>query len=112
MDRYISEWTINRTDNEVMDMMQSAGVSAGVVATGEDIFEKDLQLRHRHVFWKMNYPEIGDCHGVAPSFTMSNSPVELKRAPLMGEHNEWALKELLGMSDKEIRDLILEGVVE
>jgi len=112
MDRYISEWTINRTDYEVMDMMQAAGVPAGVVSTGEDIFEKDLQIRHRHVFWKMNFPEIGDCHGVAPSFTMSNCPVELRRAPLMGEHNEWALKELLGMSDQEIRDLILEGVVE
>ncbi|HEX9896946.1 MAG TPA: CoA transferase [Dehalococcoidales bacterium] len=112
MDRYISGWTINRTDYEVMDMMQAAGVSAGVVSTGEDIFEKDLQLRHRHVFWKMNFPEVGDCHGVAPSFTMSNCPVELKRAPLMGEQNEWALKELLGMSDKEIRELILEGVVE
>jgi crotonobetainyl-CoA:carnitine CoA-transferase CaiB-like acyl-CoA transferase len=30
----------------------------------------------------------------------------------MGEHNEWALKELLSMSDEEIRELILEGVVE
>ena len=112
MDRYIGGWTINYTDYEVMEMMQSAGVPAGVVATGEDIFEKDPQLRHRHMFWKVYMPEAGECHGVAPSFEMSTYPVEIKRAPLMGEHNEWALKELLGMSDDEIRQLILEGIVE
>jgi benzylsuccinate CoA-transferase BbsF subunit len=112
MDRYVDEWTINRTDYEVMDLMQCAGVPAGVVATGEDIFEKDPQLRHRHIFWKMNVPEAGTLHGVAPSFEMSNCPVELTRAPLMGEQNEWALREILGMSDEEIRQLILDGVVE
>jgi benzylsuccinate CoA-transferase BbsF subunit len=112
MDSLIGEWTINRTDKEVMDMMQSADVSAGIVETGEDIFENDLQFMHRHIFWEVDMPEVGKCHGVAPSFIMSNCPVEIKRAPIMGEHNEWAFKELLGMSDEEIRGLILEGVVE
>ncbi len=112
MDRLIGDWTITRTDREVMDLMQAAGVSAGIVATGEDMYEKDPQVKHRHLYWEMNHPEMKICHGLAPSFIMSNCDVELRRAPLMGEDNEWALKELLGMSDEDIRQLILEGIVE
>ena len=112
LDRLVGEWTINRTAEEVMTTMQAAGVAAGVLATGEDLMEYDPQLKHRHFFWELDYPEIGRCRGVAPSFVLSKCPCEIKRAPLMGEHNEYALKELLGMPDKEINELIMEGIVE
>jgi len=49
---------------------------------------------------------------VAPSFILSKCPCEVKRSPLLGEHNEYALKELLGMSDEEVAMLIKEGVLE
>ena len=112
LDRLIGAWTINRTPEEVMRVMQAAGVAAGVVATGEDLMERDPQLRHRRVFREVDHPEIGPYHGVVPAFELSRYPSEIERAPLMGEHNEYALKELLGMSDEEIHDLIMEGVVQ
>jgi crotonobetainyl-CoA:carnitine CoA-transferase CaiB-like acyl-CoA transferase len=31
---------------------------------------------------------------------------------LYGEHNEYAFKEVLGMSDEEIADLVVEGVIQ
>lgn len=34
------------------------------------------------------------------------------RAPLIGEHNEYAFKKILGLSDDEIAELVAEGVVE
>jgi len=43
---------------------------------------------------------------------LSKVPCELRRAPLLGEHNEYALKEILGMSDEEIAELVVEGVIE
>ena len=43
---------------------------------------------------------------------LSKSSYELRSAPLLGEHNEYALKDILGMSDEEIDELVIEGVVE
>ena len=109
LDRLVEEWTINHTAEEVMTMMQAAGVGAGVVQTSEDLLEHDPQLRHRHFFRELDHPEVGKYHAPRPTFVLSKAPYELQRAPLMGEHNEYALKELLGMSDEEIAELIIEG---
>ena len=93
-------------------MMQAAGVAAGVLETGEDMTEHDPQLKHRHFFWEFEHPETGNYRGWRPSFVLSKSPCEVRRAPLLGEHNEYALKEILGMSDDEIAELVIQGVVE
>ena len=112
LDRLVDQWTINRSAKEVMTMMQAAGVAAGVVQTGEDLHEHDPQLRHRRFFREFEHPQIGKCRVRGPSFVLSKSPYELRPAPLLGEHNEYALKELLGMSDEEIAELVIERVIE
>jgi len=112
LDELVEAWTINHSAEEVMSKMQSAGVAAGVLETNEDILENDPQLRYRHSFWKLDHPEIGEYHAPASPYILSKSPLELGRAPLLGEHNEYALKELLGMSDEEITELVIEGAVE
>ncbi len=95
-----------------MSLMQAAGVAAGVVATGEDLLEHDPQLRHRHFFWEVAHPEIEKYRIAGPAFVLSKSPCEVRRAPLLGEHNEYALKEILGMSDDGIAELVIEGALE
>jgi len=112
LEKLIEEWTVNYTAEEVMSMMQSAGVPAGIVQTGEDLLEHDPQLRYRHFFAELDHPEMGKYVASRQSFALSKSPYELRRAPLLGEHNEYALKEILGMSDDEISELTIEGVVE
>jgi len=112
LDRLVEEWTINHSAEEVMNIMQAGGVAAGVLETGEDLLENDPQLKHRHFFWELDHPEIGKHYAPGPSFILSKSPCELRCAPLIGEHNEYALKEILGLSDDEITELIAEGVVE
>ena len=112
LDSLVEEWTINYSPEEVMTMMQVVGVAAGVVETGEDLLEHDPQLRHRHLYWELEHPEVGKYRAAGPSFVLSKSPCELRRAPLLGEHNEYVLRELLGMSEEEIAELVIEGVVE
>ena len=114
LDAFVIEWTLQHSPEEVMQMMQAAGVAAGIVATGEDCMEKDPQLRLRKFYQFLEHPEIGEggyC-GLTPSFIMSKCPVEMKRSPLMGEHNEVILKEMLGMTDDEIETLIVDEVLE
>ena len=112
LDRLLEEWTINRPAEEVMHLMQAVGVAAGVLQNGEELMEHDPQLKHRHLFWELEHPEVGKYRARGTSFVLSKSPTELRRAPLLGEHNEYALKEILGMSDEEVAELVIEGVVE
>ena len=113
LDRLITEWTIHHTAEEVMNLMQAAGVAAGVVETGEDLMDKDPQLKARHFFHELEYPGIGKYRTqTGPHFLMSKYDYELKQAPLMGEHNEYVFKGLLGMSDSEFNTLVKEGVID
>ena len=112
LDRLVEEWTINHSPEEVMSLMQAAGVAAGVVATGEDLLEHDPQLKHRHFFQELDHLEIGKYHAAGPAFVLSKSPCGLRSAPSLGEHSEYVLKEILGMSDKEVAELVIEGVLE
>ncbi|MBI2329706.1 MAG: CoA transferase [Chloroflexi bacterium] len=112
LERLVEAWTINHSAEEVMTMLQAAGVAAGVVETGEDLLEHDPQLKHRRFFQELDHPEIGKHYARGPAFMLSKVPCELRRAPLLGEHNEYALKEILGMTDEEIAELVIEGVVE
>ncbi|MBL7120102.1 MAG: CoA transferase [Dehalococcoidia bacterium] len=111
LDRLIGEWTKDYTPEQVMTMMQDAGVPAGVVQTGEDLLN-DPQLKHRQHYRVLNHPEIGPHSYNAPAYRLSKTPCDLHRpAPCLGEHNSYVYKEILGFSDDEIADMIVEGVI-
>jgi len=112
LNRRVEEWTIGRSAEEVMARMQAAGVAAGVLNTVEDLIEHDPQLAHRHHYWRLDHPEIGEYIAPGPPYTLSKSPPKLQRAPLLGEHNETVLREILGMHDEEIVELAIEEVLE
>jgi benzylsuccinate CoA-transferase BbsF subunit len=113
LDRLVAEWTVNRSAEEVMSMMQAAGVAAGVVETGEDLMDKDPQYKHRQTFREVEYPGIGKYRThVGAHFLLSKYTYDIQRAPLLGEHNEYVLKELLGIPDDEFDKLVKEGVID
>jgi len=112
LDKLVGEWTINYLAEEVMTLMQASGVGAGVVQTQQDLLDHDPQLTHSHYFWELEHPEIGNYRAPRAAFLLSRSSYEVQRAPLMGEHTEYVLKDILGMSDDEIAELVIEGVIE
>lgn len=111
LNKLVEEWTMSHTAEEVMTMMQKAGVIAAVVQTVEDVVEHDPQLKHRHFFWKLNHPECGESIHNRPTYLLSKTPAELKRpAPCLGEHTDFVCKELLRMPESEYVSLLLDGV--
>jgi len=112
LDRIIESWTLGHGPQDIMDILQRRGVAAGAVQTSQDLYEHDPQLKARGFYRILNHPEVGEYRAVGPAFTMSSAAAEVKRAPLLGEHNEYALKHLLGMGDEDIAGLIIEGVLE
>jgi benzylsuccinate CoA-transferase BbsF subunit len=112
LDKWIEEWTVERKAEEVMVLMQDAGVPAGVVETGEDLLEHDIQLKHRHTFVELEHPEVGHYRSQAGAFfKLSKAPLDIDRAPLLGEHNEEVFKGILGLSNEEFDHLVDEGTI-
>ena len=112
LDRLVTDWTAARTAEEVMELLQAAAVPAGVLVTGEDMLEKDPQIKHRGTFREVYHPRMGKHHPPGSPFLMSAAMDEVGRAPLLGEHNEYVLKQILGLSDDEIANLVISGAVE
>jgi benzylsuccinate CoA-transferase BbsF subunit len=112
LDRLVEEWTVSHSAEEVMSLMQSTGVAAGVVQNGQDL-DNDPQLKHRHFYWKLDHPnDIGSFSYSGMPAKLSKTPYEIKRAPMLGEHNEHVFTQILGMSDEEFVQLMSDGVFE
>jgi len=112
LETLVEEWTANYTPSEVMNKLQTAHVTAGVVASGEDLVA-DPQLNYRGTHIIQEHPEIGPHIYHPPPYRFSKTPHELTMpAPCLGQHNEYVLKEILGLSDDEVADLLIAGALE
>ncbi len=112
LDRLVENWTMQKDAREVMEILQSAGVAAGVIQSGKDLLEDDLQLKARGHFVQVEHPEAGSQTVDSVRIKLSSTPGRVRHpAPLLGEHNEHVLKELLGISGDEYDSLLIEGVV-
>ena len=95
-----------------MRTLQDAGVPAGVVNDCRDLFQ-DPQLTHREHFKYLDHAEIGPYPSDQSEFDLSKTPGSLDTpAPLLGEHTEYALKELVGLYEDEYRSFEDDGVLE
>lgn len=112
LNQIISEWTVERSPEEIMQRLQWQGIAAGVVKNIADVLN-DPQLKQRNLFWKMNHPEMGEFTHLGESFMLSKTPSKAySPSPLLGEHTELICRELLGMKDEEFVKLMAEGVFE
>jgi benzylsuccinate CoA-transferase BbsF subunit len=112
IDRLVETWTIEHTPEEVMTMMQAAGVGAGVVANARDLYE-DVQLKHYNYFREVDHPYMGKIkYAHPPALKMSDVDSEVWRSSILGEHNEYVCQEILGMSDTEYGQLVEAKVFE
>ncbi|PZC46427.1 MAG: benzylsuccinate CoA-transferase BbsF subunit [Chloroflexi bacterium] len=99
LDQIVGAWTVRRKAQEVMALCQNEGIPAGVVETCEDLFA-DPQLRERDHFAIIAHPEMGNYSTEANCFRLSETRPDYRRAPLLGEHTEYVLRQLLGMSQE------------
>ncbi len=111
MDRLIEEWTSGLIAQEVMERLQEHGVSAGVVQNTRDLVENDPAYRERHIRLLEN-PEAGTMTTHGETIAISGLEPRVQRSPLLGEHTEYILKDLLGMEELEVDQLYVDGVLQ
>lgn len=109
LDELVEGWTKNFTPEEVMALMQKEGVAASQVEDTRDLF-KDPQLQHRGHFRPVDHKVFGRFNYNSLGFRLANTPSQMKPSPCLGEHNEYVFKDILGMSDDEISELLIQGV--
>ncbi len=112
LDALIGEWTKGYGAQELMRLLQAAGVPAGAVQSQADLWQ-DPQLQHRGHFQWLDHTECGPMPYDGLQFDLSDTPGALRMPhALIGEHNELILKEFVGLTDDEIGDLVAAEVLE
>jgi len=110
LERRLCEWTKDRVADEVAGALQAAGVSAITVLSPDD-HRADPHLAARRAIVTVEHPEIGPERHVANPLRMSGTAVRhAGPAPLLGEHTEEVLRDLLGIGADEFSRLVADGV--
>ena len=111
LDRFLEQWTLQHSPEEVVNLLQQGGVAAGVVQNAEDL-ANDPHLRARDFFIPLEHPVLGKTVADAsPIKFKENSRVEWESAPLLGEDNRYVYMELLGFTEGELSSYIEKGII-
>ena len=112
LDVLVNSWTAQHTAEEVMALLQSAGVAAGVVQAGEDL-SRDTQLKERGFFRRVPDHQ-GELRTIESApYKMSRTPGSVTRgAPAFAADMTYVLRELLGMSDDEVDECAIAGTFD
>ncbi len=95
-----------------MTLLPRAGVSAGLVENGADLCTRDPQLRHRGFWSKVPRPDGPDTFVGGLPYRLSRTPGSIRsNCPDVGEHNEYVLGGLLGLTAAEREELYASSVV-
>jgi len=106
----IEEWTKTKTKFEVMEICNPLDIPVGPILSMKELAEEP-SLRETGTVVEVDHPTRGKYLTVGNPIKMSDSVSEVKRSPLLGEHTEEILKQVLGYSDGEIADIKTSGAV-
>lgn len=105
----IEAWTSGRTKWEAFEELNAIGVPCGPIYDTRDLVE-DKSLTESGMIVNVDHPGRGNYLTVGCPMVLSDSPVVVRRAPLLGEHNAELLTEL-GFSAPEVAALVEQGAV-
>jgi crotonobetainyl-CoA:carnitine CoA-transferase CaiB-like acyl-CoA transferase len=112
LDEHVAAWTREREPREVMEILQAAGVPAGIVAHPAHHMG-DPQLAHRGYPKLVVQPDYEALMLEGPPFLGDDLPeVIVEPAPMLGEHTREIASRLLGLAESEIEALVEAGVLE
>jgi formyl-CoA transferase len=104
----INKYAEQHTKRELMGILNSLDVPCGPIMSTEDL-ANDEHVRGRDMWVELDHPERGTWYNVGMPIKLSDSPAVIKRSPLLGEHTDEVLKQVLGYDDTKISTLRQAG---
>ncbi|CAB3764900.1 formyl-CoA transferase [Paraburkholderia humisilvae] len=105
----IERWTMTKTKFEAMDILNKYDIPCGPILSMKEIAE-DQSLRKTGTIVEVDHPVRGKYLTVGNPIKLSDSPTDVTRSPLLGEHTDEVLAEI-GYSPEQIDVLRSEGAI-
>ncbi|MEU6780795.1 formyl-CoA transferase [Nonomuraea angiospora] len=109
MFQLIEEWTIRHDKWTVLDRLNAENIPCGPILSTKELVQ-DESLREEGIVVTVDHPERGEFVTVGSPLQLSDSPVDVRTPPLLGEHNQEIYGEL-GVSADELAQLKTNGVI-
>ncbi|MBU6397378.1 MAG: formyl-CoA transferase [Rhodospirillales bacterium] len=106
----IENWMVQYTKFEAMKILNEYDIPCGPILSMEEI-AADQSLRETGTLVEVDHPGRGSYLTVGNPIKLSDSPTDVVRSPLLGEHNEDILKNVLGFSEREIMAAFASGAL-
>ena len=106
----IEAWTMTKTKFEVMDFCNPLDIPVGPILSMKELAEEP-SLRETGTVVEVDHPQRGNYLSVGCPVKLSDSPVSVERSPLLGEHTDEILSEVLGYAAEEIAEIKSSGAV-
>ncbi len=103
IDEVIRGWSAGRDPFEAAEFLTAAGVPAATVSRPADLYH-DPQLAHRGFFVVCEHASMGPTPYDGPVTIFSETPARLTAGPVIGQHNDIVLSQILGLSEDEIAE--------
>ena len=103
------EWLKPLTKQEAMEQAQAQGWPLSALNTPADVM-RDPHMRERGFFVTVDHPEAGSIELPGLALRFYSTPGELRRSPLLGEHNLEIFGEL-GYTPSEVAALRTQNVI-
>jgi len=104
----IEQWTMTKTKFEAMEILNKYDIPCGPILSMKELAE-DRSLRATGTVVEVDHPTRGKYLSVGNPIKLSDSPSEVKRSPLLGEHTDEVLRDVLGYSADEIAAIKAAG---
>src|SRR6187402_1169566 len=106
----IEQWTMTMTKFEVMEKCNAVDIPVGPILSMKEIAEEQ-SLRNTGTVVEVDHPKRGKYLTVGNPIKLSDSPTEVKRSPLLGEHTDEILTKVLGYSAKDVDAIKASGAI-
>ena len=99
--KIIEEWTLTKTKLEVMDILNARDIPCGPILSMKEIANEPA-LRNTGTVVEVDHPTRGKYLTVGMPVKLSDSEAKVQSSPLLGEHTEEILLDVLGLSKEEV----------
>ncbi|HUK59999.1 MAG TPA: formyl-CoA transferase [Stellaceae bacterium] len=106
----IEQWTTTKTKFEAMDILNKFDIPCGPILSMKEILE-EKSLRETGTIVEVDHPKRGKYFSVGLPIKLSDSPAEVKRSPLLGEHNDEILRDVLKFDAKKVEEIKASGAL-